>query len=90
LDDARVTTASEVATTWGTKGTPTTFTGDGVERYRAEFDAQSAFTIFDQVIPSVRAAIALGLVRPADEVVTPLYLRDADAVANFTTRKRPQ
>jgi hypothetical protein len=41
-------------------------------------------------VPSVRAAIALGLVRPPEESVTPLYLREADAVANFTTRERPK
>jgi tRNA threonylcarbamoyladenosine biosynthesis protein TsaB len=90
VDDARVTTAKEVAATWQAKGTPTTFTGDGVQRYRAEFEGNPSFTIFDQSVPSVRAGIALGLVRPHEEFVTPLYLRESDAVANFTTRERPQ
>lgn len=88
LDDARVTTAKEVAATWLELGTPTTFTGDGVQRFRGEFDGNPLFSIFDQSVPSVRAAIALGLVRPPEESVTPLYLREADAVANFTTRER--
>ena len=90
MDDARVTTAKEVAATWQAKGTPTTFTGDGVQRYRAEFEGIPSFSIFDQSVPSVRAGIALGLVRAPEEFVTPLYLREADAVANFTTRERPQ
>jgi tRNA threonylcarbamoyladenosine biosynthesis protein TsaB len=90
LDDPRVTTAHEVATTSEARGNPTTFTGDGVERYRAEFEGKALFTTFDQVVPSVRAMIALGLVRTPDEFLSPLYLREADAVANFTTRERPQ
>jgi tRNA threonylcarbamoyladenosine biosynthesis protein TsaB len=90
LDDARVTTASEVAAAWEEKGAPATFTGDGVQRFRGEFEGKTLFSIFDQSVPSVRAGIALGLVRPPEEVVTPLYLREADAVANFTTRERPQ
>jgi tRNA threonylcarbamoyladenosine biosynthesis protein TsaB len=90
VDDARVTTASNVAATWLAKGNPVTFTGDGVERYRAEFHGKPVFSIFDQAVPSVRAGIALGLIRPPEEFVSPLYLREADAVANFTTRERPQ
>jgi len=38
----------------------------------------------------VHAGLSLGASRIPDEVVTPLYLREADAVANFTTRERPQ
>ncbi|MGB8196791.1 MAG: tRNA (adenosine(37)-N6)-threonylcarbamoyltransferase complex dimerization subunit type 1 TsaB [Acidimicrobiales bacterium] len=90
LEDARVTTADDEANTWRAKGSATTFTGDGVERYRGAFAGDARFTIFDQTVPSVRAGIALGLVRSPEEFVTPLYLRDADAVANFTTRERPQ
>ncbi|MGB8196952.1 MAG: tRNA (adenosine(37)-N6)-threonylcarbamoyltransferase complex dimerization subunit type 1 TsaB [Acidimicrobiales bacterium] len=89
LDDARVTTAKGEAGIWQAKGSPTTFTGDGVERYREAF-TDPLFAIFDQAVPSVRAGIALGLVRLPEEFVTPLYLREADAVANFTTRERPQ
>jgi tRNA threonylcarbamoyl adenosine modification protein YeaZ len=89
LDEARVSTAGEVATTWRAKGTPVTFTGDGVERYRGTFDERS-FAIFDQVVPSVHAGLSLGALRSPDEVVVPLYLREADAVANFTTRERPR
>lgn len=90
LDVARVTTAHEAVAMWQTKGTPVTFTGDGVERYRGDFDHLGFSTIFDQIVPSLHAALSLGALRSPDAVVTPLYLREADAVANFTTRERPQ
>jgi len=89
LDDPRVTTAEEITANWAEKG-PATFTGDGVERYRGEFEHRSFATIFDQTVPSVHAGLWLGASRNPDEVVTPLYLREADAVANFTTRERPR
>ena len=91
LDSARVTTAEEIVARLRAEGTPATFTGDGVERYRSEFEGSPLATIFDQAVPSVHAGLSLGL-RPSDpqEVVSPLYLREADAVANFTTRERPK
>jgi tRNA threonylcarbamoyl adenosine modification protein YeaZ len=90
LDDARVTTALEVVASAEAKGLPAVFTGDGVERYRIEFLDRSFATIFDQVVPSVHAGLSLGSSRSPERVVTPLYLREADAVANFTTRERPK
>ena len=90
VDDARVTTANEISRTWASKGNSATFTGDGVERYRGDFEGQPFVTIFDQIVPSVHAGLSLGAGRSPDEVVTPLYLREADAVANFTTRERPR
>lgn len=90
LDDARVTTAREIATMWRAHGTPATFTGDGVERYLGEFESTPFATFFDQAVPSVHAGLSLGALRTPDEVVSPLYLRGADAVANFTTRERPK
>jgi tRNA threonylcarbamoyladenosine biosynthesis protein TsaB len=90
LDDARVTTAREIVAIWQANGTPATFTGDGVQRYRSDFEDQSFATIFDQAVPSVHAGLSLGAGRSPDEVVSPLYLREADAVANFTTRERPK
>ncbi len=88
LDEARVSTAREIVADWEGKGAPVTFTGDGVERYRSEFVAPSFATIFDQVVPSVHAGLVLGASRSPEDVVSPLYLREADAVANFTTRGR--
>jgi tRNA threonylcarbamoyl adenosine modification protein YeaZ len=90
LDGARVTTAREMAATWRAKDALATFTGDGVERYREDFESEVFATIFDQVVPSVHAELSLGATRSPDEVVSPLYLREADAVANFSTRERPQ
>lgn len=90
LDDARVTTASEVVATWRPTETSATFTGDGVERYRTDFAANQPATIFDQLVPSVHAELSLGAGRLSEEFVSPLYLREADAIANFATRERPQ
>jgi tRNA threonylcarbamoyladenosine biosynthesis protein TsaB len=90
LDDARVSTSGDVVAVWGSAETPATFTGDGVERYRTEVGANPRATIFDQLVPSVHAGISLGMDRSAQDSVSPLYLREADAVANFTTRERPR
>ena len=89
-DDARVTTVGELLANWASKRASATFTGDGVERYRGDFEVRDFATIFDQLVPSVHAGIALGASRVAEMVVSPLYLREADAVANFTTRERPR
>jgi tRNA threonylcarbamoyl adenosine modification protein YeaZ len=88
LDDPRVTTATDITGLWRDQATPATFTGDGVERYRGTFEGAPLATIFDQVVPSLHAALSLGATRSAEESLSPLYLRDADAVANFTTRER--
>ena len=90
LDEARVTTALEIVASAEAKGAPVIFTGDGVARYRIDFQDRSFATIFDQVVPSVHAGLSIGSSRMPDEVVSPLYLREADAVANFTTRERPK
>jgi tRNA threonylcarbamoyladenosine biosynthesis protein TsaB len=89
IDDPRVTTAQEFVASWEREGSPATFTGDGVERYRGDFEAWDFVSIFDQTVPSLHAALSLGASRSPDEVVVPLYLREADAVANFATRRRP-
>ena len=69
-----------------TNGAPVTFTGDGVERYAADFDAVPNGTVLPQRVPSLRAALDAGVGATLESSVTPLYLREADAVANFTTR----
>jgi hypothetical protein len=89
VDQAHVATARNVVIEWATNGAPVTFSGDGVERYRADFAAVPNGAIFDQSIPSQRAALDLGEQREPSEMVSPLYLREADAVANFSTRERP-
>lgn len=89
VSDARVARVGDVtaALTWG--AVEVTCTGDGVERYLDEFRALSNAVIVPQSLPPVHAALALGAVRAPEATVSPLYLRDADAVANFSTRQRP-
>ena len=85
----RVAPARDVVIEWATNGSPVTFTGDGVARYRADFDAVPHGEVFAQSVPSLHAALGLGAGREPDPAITPLYLREADAVANFSTRQRP-
>lgn len=73
---------------WATNGAPVTFSGDGVGRYCSDFDAVPNGTVFAQSVPSVHAALALGGSRGPGDTISPLYLREADAVANFSTRER--
>jgi tRNA threonylcarbamoyladenosine biosynthesis protein TsaB len=90
VGDPRVTMAREVVSEGLVRGSAATFTGDGVERYRGDFEGQPGATLFDQVVPSVHAGLSLGKVRIPEAVISPLYLREADAIANFTTRERSQ
>ena len=89
IDHPRVATANDVATTWTNDAGLVTFTGDGVERYLEIFQNVADGVLFTQEVPSLHAALDIGASREADEVLVPLYLREADAVANFTTRQRP-
>jgi len=94
LDDAVVAMSepsverpADVVTQWATRDV-VTVTGDGATRYGAEFSSLSTVTIFEQDVPPPLEALALGATRePADDI-TPLYLREPDAVANFSTRER--
>ncbi len=72
---------------WATNGATVTFVGDGVARYRADFAAVPNGAVYDLGVPPVEAALALAAREGG--AVTPLYLREADAVANFSTRDRP-
>jgi tRNA A37 threonylcarbamoyladenosine modification protein TsaB len=82
--------ARDVVIAWATNGDAVCFTGDGVERYSADFAAVPNGQVFAQRVPPVHAALELGSRRGAEALITPLYLREADAVANFTTRERPR
>jgi tRNA threonylcarbamoyl adenosine modification protein YeaZ len=79
----------DVVIQWATDGAPVVFTGDGVERYLTDFAAVPNGWVAPQRVPSMHAALELGARRDAEGPVTPLYLREADAVANFATRTRP-
>lgn len=87
-DVARVTTARDVVIEWATNGAPVVFSGDGVERYLADFAAVPNAEVFSQRVPSLEAALTLGETREPASRLAPLYLREADAVANFVTRER--
>jgi len=84
-NEPSVRTPNDVVVEYGTSGAPTTFVGDGAERYRDLFSLMSWITI----APSSQSWIGVGPEvgnTKAPGPVTPLYMRDADAVANFTTR----
>lgn len=69
-------------------GEAVTLTGDGAARYEAVFATLAGVSVFDQRVPPPLEALRLALARTPSEEITPLYLRDADAVANFSTRTR--
>jgi tRNA threonylcarbamoyladenosine biosynthesis protein TsaB len=89
LDEPSVTTPAALVEGWASRDEPVFFGGDGVARYDAEFRRLARATLIDQSVPPPLEALALGETRPSDGAVTPLYLREADAIANFTTRERP-
>ncbi|HEY5303750.1 MAG TPA: tRNA (adenosine(37)-N6)-threonylcarbamoyltransferase complex dimerization subunit type 1 TsaB [Acidimicrobiales bacterium] len=89
LNEATVARPRDVVIEWATDGTPVTFTGDGVERYLGDFAAVPNGHVEHQLVPSIAAALTLGATREPSARVDPMYLREADAVANFSTRQRP-
>lgn len=88
LDKPSVSLPQSVVDAWRIRSTPVTLTGDGVARYEAAFRDVSTAAFVEQLVPSPLEALALGATRPVAGEVTPLYLREADAVANFSTRER--
>ena len=88
LNQPSVAVARAVVIEWATNGAPVTFTGDGVERYARDFAAVPNGEVETQLVPSITAALRLGAERGPVAQVEPLYLREADAVANFSTRQR--
>jgi len=87
LDAPRVARPDGVASQWRTPGQVVTFTGDGVARYAEAFDAVPHGSIFEQRVPAPAAALRLGAHKEPEATIAPLYLREADAVANFATRQ---
>src|ERR1035438_1787781 len=53
-----VATPQDVVAKWSRSGAALTFTGDGVERYRGDFDSVANATIYTQLVPSMHAAHA--------------------------------
>jgi tRNA threonylcarbamoyladenosine biosynthesis protein TsaB len=88
LDGAAVTVPSAVVARWKESDVPVTFSGDGAARYETLLRTVDAATFFDQLVPPPIEALRLGTSRAPEAGVVPLYLREADAVANFSTRER--
>jgi len=88
LGEPSVARARDVVIEWATNGAPVTFTGDGVERYLGDFAVVPNGTVERQLVPAISAALSLGARRAPVAHVEPLYLREADAIANFSTRQR--
>jgi tRNA threonylcarbamoyladenosine biosynthesis protein TsaB len=88
IDDPSVSRPDEVIKMWSANAKAVTFTGDGVARYLERFQEMKDGAIFEQLVPPPLEALRLGAGRSAEDVVVPLYLREADAVANFSTRER--
>ena len=65
-----------------------TLGGDGVAKYLEQFQLLSNATLMPLEIPPLEAGLKLGAEALVDGAVVPLYLRDPDAVANFTTREQ--
>ena len=83
-----VTTAQQVALRCATTGDPVVLTGDGAHRFRDAFELIVNVNIDNELVPSVWSALDLGATREISPRVTALYLREADAVANFSTRRK--
>jgi tRNA threonylcarbamoyladenosine biosynthesis protein TsaB len=78
---------AEVISRWSSKG-EVTVTGDGATRYGEEFGSLVTMTIFDQPVPPPLEALELAMTREPESDIIPMYLREPDAVANFSTRER--
>lgn len=83
LDDPEVLVPDELVERW--RGCRVRFCGDGAQRYATLLAPVGE--IDEETVPPLAAALALAPTRESLESLTPLYLRDADAVANFTTRE---
>jgi tRNA threonylcarbamoyladenosine biosynthesis protein TsaB len=88
LSEPAVTTPTALTDEWANREKAVIFAGDGVARYEAEFARLVHATFLDQSVPPPLEALALGETRPSEDAVTPMYLREADAIANFSTRER--
>lgn len=90
LGQPEVAIPRDVAAQWASRGSSVTFTGDGINRYLADFSGLRNTSIYTQLVPSMHAALWLGENAKPVVAIDALYLREADAVANFATRERPR
>ncbi len=87
IDEPQVTKPSEVVIRWR-ESDAVAFIGDGIARYGDDFRELENATILDERVPSALEALRFGSTREPSAQITPLYLREADAIANFSTRER--
>lgn len=80
-----VRTPNDIVIEYGTSGAPTTFAGDGAAKYAELFSLMSWIQIAPASTSWLSAGATVGNSR-AVEPIELLYLREPDAVANFTTR----
>lgn len=80
-----VRTPNDIVIEYGTSGAPATFGGDGAAQYADLFSLMSWITVAPLSESWLVAGPSLGAERAATPIEL-LYLREPDAVANFTTR----
>lgn len=59
-----------------------------MSRYEAQFETLGNAILRGLEIPPLEAGLWLGAEAEPSDAVIPLYMRDPDAVANFTTREQ--
>ena len=80
-----VRTPNDIVVEYGTSGAPTTFGGDGAVKYRDLFSLMNWISFAPSTQSWLAAGVTVGATRPVGPIEL-LYLREPDAVANFTTR----
>ncbi len=88
LDAPLVTTPAALVATWREVQGTVTFGGDGLARYVDALAPLASQVATALNVPPVLEALRLGARREVVATVTPLYLREPDAVVNFSTRER--
>lgn len=87
LSSPLVTTPADLLASWR-EDTTVTFGGDGLARYVDALAPLASQVARELTVPPVLEALRLGATRDVVATVTPLYLREPDAVVNFSTRER--
>jgi len=89
LTDPFIVRPEELVESWRDQPLERHVGGDGVARYAQILSPLGVRVLDDLTMPPVLEALRLGALRGPVLTVTPLYLREADAVVNFATRERP-
>ncbi|HEY7931990.1 MAG TPA: tRNA (adenosine(37)-N6)-threonylcarbamoyltransferase complex dimerization subunit type 1 TsaB [Acidimicrobiales bacterium] len=87
LDAARVTRPEELLAN-DALARADVYGGDGLTRYDEVLAPLADRVLHDLTVPPVLEALRVAPTRERVVTITPLYLRDADAVVNFATRER--